>query len=104
LKKVRREELSKEQALLAAGLLQGAEIELLPTRPLLEAATTIASDLDHPAYDCAYLALAAVNDCQFVTADERFRRRVADARPHDFRDRVVSLRESATIVRNQPKH
>jgi predicted nucleic acid-binding protein len=51
-KKVQREELSREEALLAARLLQIAEIELLPTRALLEAATRIALDLDHPAYDC----------------------------------------------------
>jgi predicted nucleic acid-binding protein len=58
-KKVQRDELSKEEALLAARLLQAAEIELLPTRSLLEAATRIAIELDHPAYDCLYLALAS---------------------------------------------
>jgi predicted nucleic acid-binding protein len=71
-KKVRRQELSKEQALLAAGLLERAEIELLPMRPLLEPATRIAIDLDHPAYDCLYLALAAANKCRFITADDDF--------------------------------
>jgi predicted nucleic acid-binding protein len=35
--KVQREELLKEEALLAARLLQGAEIELLPMQSLLEA-------------------------------------------------------------------
>jgi len=65
-KKVQRNELSKEEALLAARLLQGAEIELLPTRSSMEAATRIAIELDHPAHDCVYLALAIDNDCKFV--------------------------------------
>jgi predicted nucleic acid-binding protein len=63
-KKVQRDELLKEEAFLAARLLQGAEIELLPTRSALEAAT-----LDHPPYDCLYLALAITHHCPFVTAD-----------------------------------
>ena len=56
-KKVQRGELLKEEALLAARLLQGAEIELLPTRSLFEAATRMSIEIDHPAYDCLYLAL-----------------------------------------------
>ena len=57
-KKVRGKELSREEALLAARLLQGAALELLPIRSLLETATRIAIELDHPAYDCVYIALA----------------------------------------------
>src|SRR5438045_7662365 len=75
-KKVRRNELLKEEALLAARLLQRAEIELLPTRSLLEPATQISIEIDHAAYDCVYLALAIENNCQFVTADERFMRKL----------------------------
>ena len=58
-KKVQRDELLKEEALLAARLLQGAEIELLPMRSLFETATRISIEINHPAYDCIYLALAA---------------------------------------------
>jgi predicted nucleic acid-binding protein len=90
-KKVQRSQLSKEEALLAARLLQGAEIELLPTRSLLGAATELAIELDHPAYDCIYLALAIANDCQFVTADERLLRKLAQARQSQLDDRAVSL-------------
>jgi predicted nucleic acid-binding protein len=95
-KKVQRDELSKEEALLAARLLQGAEIELLPTRSLLEAAARIAIELDHPAYDCLYLALAIENDCRFVTADERFLRKLGQGRRGRFRDRTILLAEAAT--------
>ena len=41
-KKVRRQELTRDEAILAARLLQGAEVELLPTRSLLQTATRIA--------------------------------------------------------------
>jgi predicted nucleic acid-binding protein len=59
-KKVRRDELSKDGAILTAGLLQHADIELLPTRSLLPVVTSIAIELDHPAYDCVYDAPSRV--------------------------------------------
>ena len=43
-KKVQRDELSADEAFFAARLLQAADIEFLPTRLLLEAATRIAVD------------------------------------------------------------
>jgi predicted nucleic acid-binding protein len=98
-KKVQREELSKDEAFLAARLLQAADIELLPTGSLLEAATRIAVELDHPAYDCLYLALAAERDCRFVTADERFVRKLGQG--HRFRGRVISLAQAAGELDNQ---
>jgi predicted nucleic acid-binding protein len=90
-KKVQRDELTKETALLAARLLQGAEIELLPTRSSLEAATRLAIELDHPAYDCLYLALAIENDCPFVTADERFVNKLGQTRNRSLRGRAILL-------------
>lgn len=62
----------KEEALLAARFLQGAEIELLHMQSLLEAAVRMSIEIDHAACDCVYLALAIDNKCRFVTADERF--------------------------------
>ena len=94
-KKVRLHELSKDEALLAAQLLQAAEIELVPTRSLLEAATRIAIELDHPAHDCLYLALAMAEDCPFVTADERFLRKLGEGRYRRYRAKAVALAEVA---------
>jgi predicted nucleic acid-binding protein len=91
-KKVRRRELSKDEAVLASRLLQAAEIELQSTRSLLEPATRIAIELDHPAYDCVYIALAVANGCQFVTADESLVHKLDQSRQQALRDRVVSLR------------
>jgi len=70
-KKARRNELTAQEALLAARLLQRVDIELAPMRALLELATRLAIALDHPAYDCAHLALAESLSCDLVTADHR---------------------------------
>jgi predicted nucleic acid-binding protein len=96
-KKVQRDELLKEEALLAARLLQGAEIELLPMRSLFETATRMSIEIDHPAYDCVYLALAAESKCQFVTADERFLRKLHQGRHRTLHGRAVSLIEAAKL-------
>jgi predicted nucleic acid-binding protein len=96
-KKVKREELLKQEALLAARLLQGAEIELLPTRSLFEAATRMSIEIDHPAYDCLYLALAVEKECPFVTADERFLRKLHQGRQHKLRGRAISLIEAVKL-------
>jgi predicted nucleic acid-binding protein len=61
----------------------------------MEAATRIAIDLDHPAYDCFYLALAVDNDCQFVTADERHLRKLDQIAAADLRGRAISLMDVA---------
>lgn len=77
-KKVRRGELVEAEALLAARLLERAEVELVPMRRTLEAATRLAVLLEHPAYDCLYLALAQTGGHAFVTADERLCARVRE--------------------------
>jgi predicted nucleic acid-binding protein len=94
-KKVQRDELSQQEALLAARLLQGADVELLPTRSLLEAGTRLAIELDHPAYDCLYLALAIARDCPFVTADDRLLRKLASRPRRALRSRAISLMGAA---------
>jgi len=87
-KKVRRKELSSNEAGLAARLLARADIELEPTRPLFERAVELAIALDHPAYDCTYLALAEVHGCDFVTADETLSRKTSVA---GFASRILVL-------------
>jgi predicted nucleic acid-binding protein len=93
-KKVRRRELRKEEALIAARLLHGAEIELLPMRSLFEAATRMSIEIDHPAYDCFYLALAIEKECQFVTADQHFLRKLHQDPHHAHRGGAISLIEA----------
>jgi predicted nucleic acid-binding protein len=76
-KKVKRRELTETEALLAARLLERADVELQPMRTLLDPAVRLAMALDHPAYDCIYLALAEAIDGEFATADRAFYRKVA---------------------------
>lgn len=78
-KLVRRAHLSVDQAAMAADILSRANVDLRPMRDLIKPATQLALHLDHPAYDCFYLALAAREDCMFVTADERLVRKVEQA-------------------------
>ena len=89
-KKVRRNELSRAEAILAARLLERAEIALEPMRRLLEPATRLALALDHPAYDCTYLALAQARSCALVTADERLYRKTLSL---GFEPKVLRLAE-----------
>ncbi|MBV9554413.1 MAG: type II toxin-antitoxin system VapC family toxin [Alphaproteobacteria bacterium] len=91
-KKVRRNELSEVEALLAARLIERADIELRPMRPLLELATQLAIRLDHSAYDCIYLALAEETSGEFVTADASLHRKVAATQ---FAERIRLLDTAA---------
>ena len=65
----------------AAGLLARADIELMAMRPYLEASVRIAVALDHPAYDCVYIALAEAEEIRFVTADMSLLHKVGSRRP-----------------------
>jgi len=91
-KKARRSELTFNEASLCARLLQSADVELSPMRPLLESATRLALLLDHPAYDCIYLALAASLSCDLVTADVRL---AAKALAFGGKTRVLALADTA---------
>jgi predicted nucleic acid-binding protein len=76
-KKVRRNELMPAEALFAARLIERADIELQPMRSLMEPAARLAMALDHPAYDCIYLALAQALESEFITADQAFYQKTA---------------------------
>jgi predicted nucleic acid-binding protein len=91
-KKIRRRELTADEARLAAKLLQRADVELAPMRALLEPATELAIAMDHPAYDCAYLALAESLSCDLVTADRKLS---AKPVPIGYKSRVLGLTTSA---------
>jgi predicted nucleic acid-binding protein len=91
-KKVRRNELTAPEALIAARLLQRADLELMPMRALLEPATRLAIALGHPAYDCTYLALAESMSCDLVTADRQL---ATIAQPLGQNFRVLALAATA---------
>ena len=61
---------------------------LVPSPRLHEVAFEMACALDHPVYDCQYLALAEDKATRLVTADLAFVDRVARSR---WKDRIESL-------------
>jgi predicted nucleic acid-binding protein len=51
-------------------------LALRPTASLAPRALELALNLDHPVYDCFYLALAEAETAQMVTADRHLERRL----------------------------
>lgn len=102
-KKTMRGELKREEADIAARLLAQSAIEILPTRSLLAAATNLAVQLSHPAYDCVYLALARECGAPLVTADDRLCRKLAAVKSKTLRSVVLSLKESARLIEAAPR-
>ena len=60
----------------ALAILRTAPVQLTRVELLLDDILRCATLLRHPVYDCAYLALAVLNDLRVVTADRRFVRAV----------------------------
>ena len=57
----------------AVGVLRAAPVSVpVSMRQLATSAGRLATDLDHPVYDCFYLALAVQEQLPVVTADRRF--------------------------------
>ncbi len=68
---------------------------------LTAAAARLAVDLDHPVYDCFYLALAVQTQYPVVTADARFHDKV---RGHPYlSDRIVHVAHAASRVADMPQ-
>jgi predicted nucleic acid-binding protein len=77
--KVRRHEMSVPDLEQAIVNLLALGIVLHPSAKLLSRATRLAADIDHPVYDCLYLALATEQGAHLATIDERLRRAAAQA-------------------------
>jgi predicted nucleic acid-binding protein len=94
-KKVRRRELSPGAAMIAARSLSKSKIRLVPLRRLLPSATGLALQLDHPAYDCTYLALALRRKYRFVTADDRLVAKLRASQIDELANCVATVSEMA---------
>ena len=79
-RKTAAKEISAREADAAFDLVRRSGIDLRPTGPLLPRAMDVARRLDHPVYDCVYLALAEREGASFVTADQRLLRRLSSRR------------------------
>jgi predicted nucleic acid-binding protein len=84
-KKLRRGELTRSEIVEAAEKIAGLEVDLASLQDLMAPATELAAYLDHPAYDCFYIALAVVENSPLVTADKRLLR-VLDQRDRSLRN------------------
>ena len=79
------------EALMAARLLERADVQLQSMRPLLQPALRLAVALNHPAYDCMYLALAELIDGELVTADRALHQKWLRAYPAKNRVRLLAV-------------
>jgi predicted nucleic acid-binding protein len=93
-KKAQQNEMAAGQAAINVASISGV-VDLFDMSGLAMRAVEIASSLPHPAYDCFYLALAESEGCPLLTADDRLRRKLAEA-PH------VSFAEVLTLDRPIP--
>jgi len=83
-KKARRGEIDRLHAIEAARRIGLTVTRFLPSRLLCRRAMEIALELDHPIYDCLYLACAEAENTKLVTVDTRMLRKLADT-PHSAR-------------------
>jgi predicted nucleic acid-binding protein len=75
-------------------ILRAMPVQLVASDELVERALDMAMALQHPIYDCLYLALALDRGVRVVTADRRFR--TASYRRSDLVGAVVLLSELAS--------
>ena len=97
-KKHRLGQLTAGEARAAAQLLERADIELAPMRAHLHAATALAIELDHPGYDCLYIALALEKGCAFATADQRLLRKAHQSARKDVAAIILDLQQAAASL------
>jgi len=70
--KVRLGELARSDGNAAVAALRSGPVGLVDTTPLVERALHLVHEIDHPLYDCLYLATAETVAATVATADRRF--------------------------------
>jgi predicted nucleic acid-binding protein len=78
---------AEQQAQISADILNELD-RLERLAPLIQRAAAIAREIDHPIYDCLYLALSEAQNAPLVTADERL---LSKVRGTSFAERTLSL-------------
>ena len=91
-KKVRRGEMDGDVAGAALREIRRFVPQIVDVAELADAALALARELDHPAYDCVYLALARRLSAPLVTLDRSFTARLAGTR---YRNDAVLLADWA---------
>ena len=75
---------TREQAERAMARVQKQISPFVPVRELLPVAFEMSVALEHPIYDCIYLALALRTGAVFITDDRAFARKVKGSQWRDF--------------------
>lgn len=88
--KARRGELDAGEVVERVEVLGKVPVTLVPQQELLEHALRLALELEHPVYDCLYLACALRQGTYVVTADRRFVRVVRKQSTHGDSVRLLS--------------
>lgn len=89
-RKLRRREISEDEADVAARTLERADLVVVSAQRYLARSVAIAALLEHPAYDSMYLAVAEAFGLRLVTADDRFIRKAAQSAAR-FRNMLLPL-------------
>lgn len=100
-KKARRGELDAQEAREAALFVDTFDVQTVGMRELATAALDLSLHLDHAVYDCFYLALAILEDCRLVTADERLCDRVESRMGKPDAGRCLLLGSAPTAGRTR---
>lgn len=90
-KKTRRGELTREEASHAATFVDQFGVKTASMHELVPIAVDLSTKLDHAVYDCFYLALSALQECPFVTADRKLHRKVHGALSREYAARCTML-------------
>ena len=78
-KKLVRNQISPMQAATIAASIRQSDIRFMPSATFNERALEMAKALNHPVYDCLYLACAEDANTAAITADQRFYRAAANS-------------------------
>lgn len=96
-KKVIRGDMDRDTSVVAANALERVDIELVPMRLMLAESLKLSLDLDHPAYDCLYLAVALARGLPFVTADVRLVNKLRHAKDKRFAELAQALSDAPAM-------
>lgn len=97
-KKLKLGQLTQGEAHAAAQLLERADIERVPMGAHLHRATVLATELDHPAYDCFYILLALDRGCPLATADMRLLHKARQSARLDLASAILDPPTAAASV------
>jgi predicted nucleic acid-binding protein len=90
-KKRRRGEVADDVPEIGARLLGSLTLQVTPCASLMADAAALAMRLDHPAYDCFYLALARRHAAPMITADQRLVSRCQQPDAFDLAELIQPL-------------